>query len=156
MSDRSGVLGTSQVTEPQWRKLRPLLDHALDLEGDERVDYLAEVNQNHPELGAALARMLGRASNNHLLDRPLHELADGLPLVAQASPLNDRAASLVGSQLGPYRLLDLLGRGGMGAVFKAASQTGVSPIWYWNTSPANPYSTRPSASTHRCSFDCNG
>jgi len=42
----------------QWRALEPLLDHALELSGEERESWLSAVRQHTPDLGTELAAIL--------------------------------------------------------------------------------------------------
>jgi len=58
----------------RWQQLQPMLDHALDLSGDERVSWLVELRTSAPDIAEDLITLLsGEAEaddRGFLMDAP--------------------------------------------------------------------------------------
>lgn len=101
----------------RWRRLSPLIDELLELDGDARAARLAKLQQAHPDLADELARIAGA-----------HDSAHGEHFLAGAAlePFEREAAagSLAGLRLGAYTLVAPLGQGGAGSVWRARRDDG--------------------------------
>ncbi len=102
----------NESTAERFRRLEPLLDRALELEGAEREAFLRTCAGIHPDLIADLRRAL---SDEDTLP-PIGAVAAEVT----ASPATDRR----GLRAGPWRLTDKIGRGGMGTVYLAERADG--------------------------------
>lgn len=106
-------------TDPErWRRLDAILDELLQMEPDRRAARLDELTRGEPDLRAEAEDLLRRdAAEDTLLDSRAAERYDHLLAdVAQQAPA---PADLAGTEIGPYRIIDRLGEGGMGVVFTA-------------------------------------
>ena len=97
----------------RWAELKALFAEGAALPASERPAYVDTVRRRDPALGEELAALLD--SHEHaasfLEDSPAHVLLD-----AEAS----RPGSVLpGARLGDYTVLDFLGAGGMGEVYRA-------------------------------------
>ncbi len=101
------------LTPERWRALSPYVDRALDLTGDERTTWLADLRREHPEIAADLEALL---FENEALSRA------GF-LAGVAAPVQPDL-SRAGYRLGAYTLLSPIGRGGMGTVWLAERSDG--------------------------------
>lgn len=111
----------------RWLRLRPLLDHALDLDRAARSGMLAELKAQSPSLCADLQRLLQlHSSTTGELDRPVADLVGATVLLdAQAAMDEDvDTGPYSGTQVGAFQLDALIGSGGMGAVYSARRVTG--------------------------------
>src|SRR5688572_29231567 len=95
----------------RWCRIEALFDQAIELADDERDGFLDERCAGDPALRRELAALIDRANTRSSLS----DLVD-----AEARSLMSSAImGQVGRQIGPFRLVRLLGEGGMGAVYLA-------------------------------------
>jgi serine/threonine protein kinase len=100
----------------RWRRLRPLLDQALDLDAAAREQFLRELSSESYDLRVDLERLIARHQSSAGLSRPAAEVAG--PALAVTAPLTDKPAPFEGRRIGPFQLTRMLGAGGMGAVYQ--------------------------------------
>ncbi len=91
------------------REALALFEQALDVPPDERAAWLDQKTEGQPLLRARTAALVS---------------ADGSQKVRTAGAFAAIEAEAVPSRLGAYRITDLIGRGGMGAVYLAERDAG--------------------------------
>ena len=101
----------------QWRKIREIFERASDLPASERAEFIAQSCAGDDETRRRVEAMLDAdARDNLLVDRPAWEA--GAALIASLGGPED-TLSFSGEEIGVYRLIDEIGRGGMGTVYLA-------------------------------------
>ena len=102
------------MTPERWQKIEQLYHAALDREASQRSAYLHEVCAGDDALRREVESLLAQESRaEQLLERPALEVA------AKALAEHQSQSSLVGQQLSSYKIVSMLGAGGMGEVYQA-------------------------------------
>ena len=108
------------LTASQYRRLSQLLDESIDLSAEERAEWLALLDRSEPGWAAFLRNMFSSE------DRDRQKVLETRGFLAGAAAiLADDESALVGRLFGPYRVLSLLGHGGMGSVWLAERADGL-------------------------------
>ena len=114
-------LGDLSLTH--WQRLNVLLRVALELDPAARDTWLEAQTGEAPELRDALGKLLAEHASgvSHVaFDSPPHELASQALEELHLHALEDRPGDI----LGPYRLIEPLGQGGMACVWVAERADG--------------------------------
>src|SRR5215813_10171215 len=101
----------------RWGQIKEIYDRALDLSGDEREGLLAEACAGDDDLRREIESLLAaHADAGTFLQSPAVEVAARYIVADEVPPL---APQLIGRELSNYKIISLLGRGGMGEVYLA-------------------------------------
>ena len=108
------------MTGDRWDHVQSLFEHALNRPPDERASFLETACDGDPALLDEVRSLLAA-------DADAHPLFDSLAVDAIALPADLLPNGILpseGERVGPYRVVEPLGRGGMGAVLLAERADG--------------------------------
>ena len=103
----------STLSPDQWQIVSPYLDQALTLPEEERGRWLDEMRRENPALAQQLAELLEE-----------HRAAEGKRYLGTSPALLAESRGLAGQNVGAYKLISMVGQGGMGAVWLAERSDG--------------------------------
>jgi serine/threonine protein kinase len=110
----------NEARSERWKRIELILDHTLDLAERERAAFLEQLAAEDPGLRRQVDRLLSaELAAGDFLESPASVAAAPLLDELGGLDLSWDALQLAGSTVGPYRLLEEIGRGGMGTVFLA-------------------------------------
>ena len=104
------------MTPQLWAKIKPIFNHAIELPAQQREAYLRQACDGDEPMRQELQSLLAAHRDDaSALDRlPRTAMANALALDPQ-----DDGPALAGQRVGAYRLIERIGRGGMGDVYRA-------------------------------------
>jgi serine/threonine protein kinase len=105
------------VKTDRWQQVRAVLDEAIALPADKRPAYLDNKCPNDPELRAEVDSLLRshEQAGQEFLNSPAVDLRSFAP---------DTKSSHLGRRIGVYQIMEEIGHGGMGEVYRAVRADG--------------------------------
>jgi eukaryotic-like serine/threonine-protein kinase len=111
-TEKSASLGTF-ATAPSQARLRALFETCMDIPASEREHYVQALELDEAQRRALLMMLRADAKKVDLFAKPAMDWADRM------RPKADEVETMVGKQVGGFRIEALLGQGGSAVVFKA-------------------------------------
>lgn len=100
----------------KWNRIKKLFNRALDVEKIDRIEWLKKECGENEQLFNDVKRLLKARHHQSPIDKPLDKLPESIFL-----PENDDEFI---KNVGNYRLIDVIGEGGMGVVYLAERKDG--------------------------------
>ena len=109
------------LTAAEYQRISQLLDESIDLAPEERSRWLIELQRRDPAAAATLRDLFA----NQGACQAAGFLEEEQRVAPVLGSLTAPPAAMIGKQFGPYRVLSLLGHGGMGSVWLAERVDGL-------------------------------